>query len=144
MKNSIRIFIILCFIVASFSKLKSQSTYTITNSSGNAYYVELHIATDPTECHFDAGTSNRTATHVVGTGTSCSSQATEGLGTNEWVYKVEIYEYSTCSVTCTGSIRYVNSILLCPVAPMGTTWSTNCSDDEAAGNRTTYLDIEDQ
>ena len=145
MKNSIRVFIVLCLLVGAWSSLKSQSTYTVTNNTNNSdYYVELHIANHPTECEFDATTTNRSVVKTVGTsGSPCPSQATESLGANEWVYKVEIYEFTNCS-SCSGNVRYVGSIELCPVAPMGTQWNGNCDNDEAAGNRTTYLDIDDQ
>ncbi len=142
MKNSIRIVTALCLFLGSFFSSKSQSTYTITNSTDDVYYVNVDIAEGPVECVVYA--SNRSDYDILLTPDGCSqSLYAIQLTDDEWVYKVQIFDFNGCSTSCSptgGRGSLVATLEPCVNNPATASWNT-CSNDNAESNRKTYLDI---
>ena len=144
MKKLITIPVILICIYGYNPKLFAQSsTYTVTNNTVENYNVVLRIGEHPTECSKTPVLTRSMPLTLSPVG--CGGEVkTASLGNDEWVYQVEIYEYNSCTTSCsgTGSINLVGVMQPCPTNPDSDSWNS-CAADNAIANRRTYCNIND-
>ena len=144
MKNSIN----LLALFISFLNSYSQSNYTVTNNTSENYYVRLDIADFPVVCDFTSAPPNRYVYLYLRPNSGCGTNNVryETLQTDEWVYKVTIFEYDNCGTGCGGSgaSTAIGGMEPCNSHPSDATDSWNsCGNDSAVANAKTYCNIND-
>ena len=133
-------------ILGLSSLVKGQGVYTITNNS--AYYVDIvvRVATDANQCVFYMGLPTTTYGPFSLSPSSClfPTNSSISIGSNDWVYQVEIYEESNCLTACsgsTGSTSLVAVLQPCSQNPDNASWSNCVSGSTASADLTSFCTI---